>query len=105
LIEGRKQRMSSFKRGDKKWGRQWVGVFGGAAVGWALMNIFPGLEARFGMLAVLLWSAAIGGVLTSLDGFVKAGAALTRRDNRILNFFVGLGIPALLLLILYLVSR
>lgn len=77
----------------------------GAAIGWALTILFPGLEARFGMVAVLLWSGAIGGVLTSLDGFTRAGAALTRGDDRRLNLLVGLGIPILLLLILYLVSR
>ncbi|MGW8224536.1 MAG: hypothetical protein ACWGOY_02320 [Anaerolineales bacterium] len=97
--------MSSFNSSNKKWGRQWVGIFGGAAIGWALTIVFPSIEARFGLLTVLLWSAAIGGVLSSLDGFRRAGAALTRRDNRALNLLVGLGIPFLLLLILYLVSR
>ena len=97
--------MSYFKPGDKKWGRQWVGIFGGAAVGWALTVVFPGLVEHYSLLSVLLWSAAIGGVLTSLDGFRRAGAALTRRDNRVLNLVVGLGIPFFLLLILYLVSR
>ena len=82
-----------------------MGIFGGAAIGWTLTIIFPGLVERFSFLTVLLWSAAIGGVLTSLDGFMRAGAALTRRDNRTLNLLVGLGIPILLLLILYLVAR
>ena len=97
--------MSSFKGSNRKWGRQWVGIFGGAAIGWALTIIFPGLTERFSLLTVLLWSGGIGGVLTSLDGFMRAGAALTRRDNRGLNLLVGLGIPILLILILYLVSR
>ncbi|MCJ7535521.1 MAG: hypothetical protein WA997_04570 [Anaerolineales bacterium] len=97
--------MSFNKTSNKKWGRQWVGIFGGGAIGWALTIVFPGLEAHFSLLTVLLWSAAIGGVLTSLAGFERAGAALTRRDNRALNILVGLGIPALLLLILFLVSR
>jgi hypothetical protein len=82
-----------------------VGIFGGAAIGWALTFIFPGLEERFGMLTILLWSGAIGGILSSLEEFGRAGAALTRRDNRTLNLLVGLGIPLLLMLILYLVSR
>jgi hypothetical protein len=97
--------MSSFRSNNAKWGRQWVGIFGGAAIGWALMLLFPELESRFGLLTVLLWSGAIGGILTSLDGFRRAGAALTRKDNRALNLAVGLGIPFLLLLILYLVAR
>ena len=82
-----------------------VGIFGGAAIGWALSVVFPGLEERFGLLAILLWSGAIGGILTSLEEFMRAGAALTRRDNRALNLLVGLGIPILLLALLYLVSR
>ncbi|MFL7890832.1 MAG: hypothetical protein ACK2UM_13800 [Anaerolineales bacterium] len=97
--------MSFFNSNNKKWGRQWVGIFGGAAIGWALTIAFPAIETRYGLLTVLLWSAAIGGVLSSLDGFQRAGAALTRRENRVLNLLVGLGIPVLLLLILYLVSR
>jgi hypothetical protein len=97
--------MASSTPNNKKWGRQLVGIFGGAAIGWALASLFPGLEQRFGMLTILLWSGAIGGILTSLGGFMRAGAALTRRDNRVLNLMVGLGIPLLLLLLLYLVSR
>jgi hypothetical protein len=57
------------------------------------------------MLTVILVSAAMGGALASLDGFIRAGAALTRRDNRALNLLVGLGIPILLLLLLLLLSR
>jgi len=97
--------MSSFKQDNKKWGRQWVGAFAGAAVGWALTYLFPGIAQRYSTLSVLLVSAAIGGVLASLDGFIRAGAALTRRDNRALNLLVGLGIPILLLLLLLLLSR
>ena len=97
--------MSSFKASNKKWGRQWVGIFGGAAIGWALTIIFPGLAERYSLLSVLLWCGAIGGILTSLDRFMRAGAALTRRENRTLNLLVGLGIPILLFLILYLVAR
>jgi hypothetical protein len=54
---------------------------------------------------MLLWGAAIGAALASLDSFEKAGAALTRRENKALNLLVGLGIPALLLITLFLVSR
>jgi hypothetical protein len=97
--------MSSFNQDNKRWGRQWVGAFAGAAVGWALTYIFPGIEQRFSMLTVILVSAAMGGALASLDGFIRAGAALTRRDNRALNLLVGLGIPILLLLLLLLLSR
>jgi hypothetical protein len=97
--------MSSFKRSNKKWGRQWVGVFAGAAVAWGLLVIFPGLQERFSLFSAILWGGAIGAAVVSLDSFEKAGAALTRRDNRALNLGIGLGIPILLLILLYLVSR
>jgi hypothetical protein len=97
--------MGSSNKDLKKWGRQWVGIFAGAAVGWTLTIIFPGLEQRFSLLTVVLWSAVIGGVLTSLDGFMRAGAALTRRDNRALNLAVGLGIPILIVAVIFLLFR
>jgi hypothetical protein len=43
--------------------------------------LFPALQERFSLFSVVLWSAVIGGVLTSLGGFMRAGAALTRSDN------------------------
>jgi len=94
--------VGSSNQDNKKWGRQWVGIFGGAAVGWALVMLFPALQERFSLFSVVLWSAVIGGVLTSLGGFMRAGAALTRSDNHWLNLAIGLGIPALILLIIYL---
>ena len=97
--------MGSSNKDLKKWRRQWVGIFAGAAVGWILTIIFPGLEQRFSLLTVVLWSAVIGGVLTSLDSFMRAGAALTRRDNRALNLGIGLGIPILILAVIFLLFR
>ena len=81
-----------------------MGVFAGAAVAWALLVLFPGLQERIGLFSALLWGGAIGAAVTSLDSFEKAGAALTRRENRALNLGIGLGIPIILLIILYLVS-
>ncbi len=97
--------MGSSNKDLKKWGQQWVGIFSGAAVGWILTIIFPVLEQRFSLLTVVMWSAVIGGVLTSLDGFMRAGAALTRRDNRALNLAVGLGVPILILAVIFLLFR
>jgi hypothetical protein len=89
----------------KKWRRQWVGIIAGAAVGWILTIIFPVLEQRFSLLTVVLWAAVIGGVLTSLEDFTRAGAALTGRDNRNLNLAVGLGIPILIIALIFLIFR
>ena len=97
--------MGSSNKDIKKWGRQWVGIFSGAAIGWILTIIFPILEQRFSLLTVVLWTAVVGGVLTSLGDFMRAGAALTRRDNRALNLAVGLGIPALILVAIFLIFR
>ena len=84
---------------SKSWRRQWVGVFAGAAIGLALNVLFPPLADRFSPFSVVIWCAVLGGVLTSLDGFNRAGAALTRSENRWLNLLVGLGIPVLILIL------
>ena len=87
-------------QGDKKnWLRQWVGIIAGAGIGFLLITLFPSLADRFSTFTVLIWCAVLGGVLTSLGGFMRAGAALTRSDNHWLNLAVGLGIPVILLII------
>lgn len=87
-------------QGDRKnWLRQWVGVIAGAAIGFLLITLFPSLADRFSTFTVLIWCAVLGGVLTSLGGFMRAGAALTRSDNHWLNLAVGLGIPVIILII------
>jgi len=85
------------------WRRQWIGALAGAAVGWVLAWLFPALEQRFSLFSIILWCGAIGAALTNLEGFASAGATLTRRDIRALNLLVGLGIPALLLLLVSLI--
>jgi hypothetical protein len=88
------------KQPDKRnWIRQWVGVIAGAAIGLILITLFPSLADRFSTFTVVIWCAVLGGVLTSLGGFMRAGAALTRSDNHWLNLAVGLGIPVIILII------
>ena len=87
------------------WGKHWVGAFAGAVLGWALVVVFPALEQKFSLLTVILWCAAIGAALTNLDGYTRAGAALTRRQNHQFNLIVGLGLPVLLLLLITLQLR
>ena len=82
-----------------------MGVFAGASVAWALMAVFPSLQDRISFFSAILWGGAIGAAAVSMDSFEKAGAALTRRDNRALNLVVGLGIPVILLLVLFLLFR
>ncbi|HLE52787.1 MAG TPA: hypothetical protein VI755_12030 [Anaerolineales bacterium] len=97
--------MPASNQNRSNWGKQWVGAFAGAVVGWALVVVFPALEQKFSLLTVILWCAAIGAALTNLNGFTRAGAALTRRQNNQLNFIVGLGLPVLLLLLITLLLR
>ena len=97
--------MPASNQSRSNWGRQWVGAFAGAVLGWALVVVFPALEQRFSLLTVILWCAAIGAALTNLDGFSRAGAALTRRQNHQLNIIVGLGLPVLVLLLITLLLR
>lgn len=84
--------------------RQIIGLLGGAAAGLAAAALFPALAERFGLYALVLWGAILGGVLTSLGSFLRAGKALTRSDNPYLNLLVGLGLPALILLLVYYLS-
>ncbi len=83
----------------KGWIRQWSGAIAGAALGFVLIALFPSLAERFSTFSVVIWCAALGGVLTSLGGFMRAGAALTRSENPWLNLAVGLGIPVAILII------
>lgn len=88
------------QQGDKRsWLRQWVGIIAGAALGFLLITLFPSLADRFSTFTIVIWCAVLGGVLTSIGGFMRAGAALTRSDNHWLNLAVGLGIPVIILII------
>ena len=88
-----------------KWGRQWLGALGGAIFGWGVSAVFPMLVRRYTVLTIVLWCAAIGAALMSMDNFARAGAALTRGKNRSLNLLVGLGVSASILLIVMLILR
>jgi hypothetical protein len=93
--------MPPIQREKNYWRNQWLGILGGAGAGLMLVALIPALADRFGLLTVVLWSAVLGGVISSWEGFVRAGAALTRSQNRLINLLVGLGIPALLLLLIF----
>ncbi|HEX6305423.1 MAG TPA: hypothetical protein VFZ76_14610 [Anaerolineales bacterium] len=92
--------MASLEREKGYWKKQWLGVLAGGALGLALGVLFPGLPKQFGgLLSLVLWSGVIGSVLTNLNGFVRAGAALTHSENRGINLLVGLGIPVLIVVL------
>ena len=95
---------AAFRKRERR--RQIIGIGIGIAVGMTLLLAIPTLAQSFGTIETLLWSGAIGGVLGSLASFERAGAALTRRDNRFLNLAVSLGIViAFFTLVLWLLRR
>ena len=73
--------------------RQTAGVLLGLAGAWAAGSLMPALPARLTWATLLLWGAALGGALLSWQSFEQAGKALTRSENRWLNFALGAGIP------------
>jgi hypothetical protein len=97
--------MEAYKKRRYNFIRQTVGILLGAGIGYVVAMIFPALEDRVSLFTLVLIFAALGGVIGSLEGFTRAGAALTRRENPILNLLVGLGVPAVLFLILFLLLR
>ena len=87
----------SFLRSQR---RQWVGMFGGMGIGLMLSGVIPWLRENLDFVALLLWSGAIGTAVMSIEQFEAAGAALTKRENRILNLAVSIGLTVLALLVL-----
>ena len=97
--------MESYKKRRYNFIRQTVGILFGAGIGYLLAVLFPALAERLSLFTLLLICGALGGVIASLEGFTRAGAALTRRENPALNLLVGLGVPALVFLILFFLLR
>ncbi len=63
---------------NERWGRQLVGAVIGALVLWGLGQF--GLWAETAPGALLLWGGAIGALLASSEGLVRAGGKLTGRE-------------------------
>lgn len=84
--------------------REIFGIALGVGAGLMIGSILPQIRETTSMGSVMLWSGAAGGFLASLDRFEQAGAALTRSENRLKNYLVGVGIP-LAILLLFLFAR
>lgn len=89
----------TWRRSERR--RQILGILIGLIVGMILLYTFPTLVISLSPLGTLLWSAAIGGMIGSIRSFERAGAALTRSDNRALNLLLALGIVVVFLLLVY----
>jgi hypothetical protein len=84
---------------------QWWGAAFGLSIAWAVGTMFPALPARYSWLTVMLWGAAIGAGVFSWRSFEHAGRALTRSENRWLNFILGISIPAAFLALITIFLR
>ncbi len=80
--------------------QQLLGVVGGIGLGLIASALLPVIRERFSLGEVILWGGAIGGMLFNLNQFEQAGAQLTRNDNRLLNYAIGLGIPLFVVMLI-----
>ncbi|NUM44268.1 MAG: hypothetical protein HUU38_06135 [Anaerolineales bacterium] len=85
----------------KNFRRELMGIFGGIGLAMAISALIPAIRENYSLGLVILWGGAIGGAVMSMDRFERAGAALTKKDNRALNYAVGLGIPVVILILLF----
>ncbi|HNB50576.1 MAG TPA: hypothetical protein PK530_01465 [Anaerolineales bacterium] len=92
--EARQVRRANFRR-------ELLGMFGGIGLAMVISSFVPAIREHYSLGVVILWGGAIGGVVMSLERFEHAGPVLTKKDNRALNYVVGLGLPILLLLLIF----
>lgn len=96
--EARQERRRNFRR-------ELLGVFGGAGLALMISALIPVIRDKYSLGLVISWGGAVGGVMMNLDRFEKAGAVLTKKQNRLLNYLIGLGIPVLAVLLLFWVTK
>jgi hypothetical protein len=84
---------------------QIVGILGGVIGGVMVAFSWPGVEEAIGLTGAMMWGAAIGGVLGSLQQFGQLGKRITHSDNGALNTLVGISIPLLIVAVLALIFR
>jgi hypothetical protein len=85
--------------------RELVGIFLGVSIAMMIGSLVPGIREQYSLGIVLLWGGAIGGLAASYERFERAGAALTRGENKVVNYLVGIGIPVGILVVIYLISN
>jgi len=84
--------------------RELVGILLGVSIAAIVGSLVPAIREGYSLFAVLLWGGALGGLLVSYERFERAGAALTRGENKLVNYLVGIGIPVGVLVVIYLIS-
>ena len=88
----------------KRFLRELAGIFLGLSIAMMVGSLVPEIRERYSLVIVLLWGGAIGGLLASYERFERAGAALTKGENKVVNYLVGIGVPVGILLVIYLMS-
>ena len=81
--------------------RNMNGLFGGIGLGLVVDSLVPWIRENLDLTSLILWSGALGMVVTNFRQFGLAGAVLTGGENKALNYFIGLALPAALLMIVY----
>jgi hypothetical protein len=82
--------------------RQFIGLFAGIGLGMMISSAVPAIRENVDLGVVILWSGVAGVIVTAIDQFEVAGAALTRSENKALNYAVGLGVPLAILALIQL---
>ena len=85
--------------------KELLGIFLGISLALMLSSVVPSIREQYSFGMVVLWGGALGGLLTSYERFEGAGAALTRSENKVLNYLVGISIPVAVLLAFYFFNR
>jgi len=93
-----------FETRRRRFIRELVGIFLGVSVAMMVGSLVPGIRERYSLGIILLWGGAIGGLAASYERFERAGAALTRGENKVVNYLVGVGIPVGILIVIFLIS-
>jgi hypothetical protein len=81
--------------------RNMIGLFGGIGLGLVVGGLVPWIRENLEFTSLILWSGAVGMVVTNFRQFGHAGAVLKGGENKALNYFIGLALPAALLLLVY----
>ena len=99
--EKQQELKARFETRRRRFIREISGIVLGIGAAMMISSLVPAIREQYSLSIVLIWGAAIGGLLASYERFESAGEILTRSENRALNILVGAGIPIGVLAIVY----
>ena len=85
--------------------KELLGIFLGISLAMMISAVIPSIREQYSLAIVVLWGGALGGLLTSYERFERAGAALTRSENKVVNYLVGIAVPLAALAAFYFLNR